>query len=162
MLGIDWLIEQYPNIDSARMAALGRSYGGFMVNWICGHTDRFDCLIGIDGSFDQYHDYFTTDELWFPEWEFKGSPMSNPDEYHRASPINYVENFKTPTMIIHGQKDYRVDISEGLAMFTALQRMGVPSQLLYFPDEGHSIKKIHNSRYSYEKQYEWLARWLQP
>jgi dipeptidyl aminopeptidase/acylaminoacyl peptidase len=160
MLGIDWLINQHPYIDSTRMAALGRSYGGFMVNWICGHTDRFDCLIGIDGSFDQFHDYFTTDELWFPEWEFKGTPMSNPDEYRRASPSNYIGNFKTPTMIVHSQKDYRVDVSEGLAMYTALQRIGVPSQLLYYPDEGHSIQKIYNNRYSYEKQYEWLTRWL--
>lgn len=162
MLGIDWLIERHLYIDSTRMTALGRSYGGFMVNWICGHTDRFECMISIDGCFDQAHEYFTTDELWFPEWEFKGTPMSNPDEYRRASPSDYIENFKTPTMIIHSQKDYRVDVSEGLAMFSALRRMSVPSRILYYPDEGHSIQKIHNNRYSYQKQFEWLARWLKP
>jgi dipeptidyl aminopeptidase/acylaminoacyl peptidase len=160
MLGVDYLLEKHPFIDSTRMAALGRSYGGFMVNWICGHTDRFKCLISIDGSFNQFSDFYTTDELWFPIWEFKGTPVTNPEEYRRASPLTYVENFKTPTMIIHGQRDYRVDVSEAFQMFTALQTMGVPSQFLYFPDEGHSIRKLENLRHVYEKQFEWLAKWL--
>jgi dipeptidyl aminopeptidase/acylaminoacyl peptidase len=162
MLGVDYLIGEYPAIDSNRMAALGRSYGGFMTNWICGHTDRFKCLITIDGTFNHVSDYYSTDELWFPEWEFKGTPWTNYEEYRRSSPATYVENFRTPTMIIHGQEDYRVDVSEALAMYTALQRKGVPSQLLYFPDEGHSIRKLKNLRYVYEKQFEWLARWLAP
>ncbi len=160
MLGIDYLIKNYPFIDSTRMAALGRSYGGYMTNWINGHTDRFKCLITIDGIFSQVSSYYSTEELWFPEWEFKGTPWTNRDEYIRSSPSTYVENFKTPAMIIHGQKDYRVDVSEAFQMYTALQRRGVPSQLLYFPDEGHSIRKIQNHRYVYEKQFEWLARWL--
>ena len=160
MLGIDYLVKTYSLIDSSRMAALGRSYGGFMVNWICGHTDRFKCLIGIDGSSNEVSSYGTTEELWFPEWELSGTPWSNPDEYHRASPLTYAVDFKTPTMLIHGQKDYRVDLSEGLQMFTALQRMGIPSQLLYFPDEGHNARKIGNLRYAYEKQFDWLRRWL--
>lgn len=160
MKGVDYLINHYRFIDSTRMAALGRSYGGFMVNWMCGHTDRFKCLISIDGIFSQMSSYYSTDELWFPEWEFKGTPWTNREEYIRASPSTYVENFKTPMMITHGQKDYRVDVSEAFQMFTALQRMGVPSQLLYYPDEGHSIRKLNNLRHVYEKQFEWLARWL--
>jgi dipeptidyl aminopeptidase/acylaminoacyl peptidase len=162
MLGIDYLINsrEHHYIDSTRMAALGRSYGGFMVNWICGHTDRFQCLISIDGTYNHISGYGSTEELWFPEWEFKGTPWSNYDEYVRSSPVTYAGNFKTPTMVIHGQRDYRVDISEGLQMFTALQRMGVPSQLLYFPDEGHSVRKLKNLRYVYERQLEWLKQWL--
>jgi dipeptidyl aminopeptidase/acylaminoacyl peptidase len=160
MLGVDYLLAHHPFIDSTRMAALGRSYGGFMVNWICGHTDRFKCLISIDGTYNHIASYGSTEELWFPEWEFKGTPWTNSFEYVRSSPASYVGNFKTPTMVIHGQKDYRVDLSEGLSMFTALQRMYVPSQLLYFPDEGHNVGKLKNLRYVYEKQLEWLELWL--
>lgn len=162
MMGVDYLLARYPFIDSTRMAALGRSYGGFMTNWICGHTDRFRCLITIDGPYDQVSGYGSTDELWFPEWEFKGTPYDNWDEYVRASPVRYAVNFKTPTMIIHGGHDYRVDPSEGLQMFTALRRLGVPAKLLYYPDEGHNVQGIRNLRYVYENQFEWLKRWLNP
>ena len=161
MLGVDYLIQEHPFIDSTRMAALGRSYGGFMTNWICGHTDRFRCLITIDGTFNHVAEYGTTDELWFVEWEFEGTPWTNREEFVRSSPSTYVENFKTPTMVIHGEKDYRVDPSEAFQMFTSLQRMGVPSQLLYFPDEGHSIRKLKNLRHVYGKQLEWLEKWLE-
>nr|MBN2278148.1 S9 family peptidase [candidate division Zixibacteria bacterium] len=160
MIGVDYLLEKKPFLDSTRMAALGRSYGGFMTNWICGHTDRFQCLITVDGIFSQISSYFSADELWFPEWEFKGTPWTNRVEYERASPSTYLKNFSTPTMIIHGQMDYRVDVSEAFQMFTALQRRGIPSELLYFPDEGHAVGKIKNHRYVYEKQFEWLERWL--
>ncbi|PKK84386.1 MAG: S9 family peptidase [candidate division Zixibacteria bacterium HGW-Zixibacteria-1] len=160
MLGVDYVLRRFPIIDSTRMAALGRSYGGFMTNWINGHTDRFKCLITIDGSFDQISGYYSTEELWFPEWEYKGTPYTNREEYIRSSPSTYAGNFRTPALIIHGQKDYRIDVSEAFQMFTALQRRGVPSQLLYFPDEGHAIRKLKNHRYVYEKQFEWLARWL--
>jgi len=160
MLGVDCLLAQYPFIYSTRMAALGRSYGGFMINWICGHTNRFKCLICIDGTFNHIAEYGTTDELWFPEWEYKGSPWTNREEYIRSSPATYVTNFKTPTMVIHGQYDYRVDPSEAFQMFTSLQRMGVPSELLYYPDEGHSIHNLKNLRDVYQKQFEWLRKWL--
>lgn len=162
MKGVDYLIHTCPFIDSTRMAALGRSYGGYMVDWICGHTDRFACLISIDGSCNEVSAYGSTEELWFPEWEFRGTPYDNWEEYIRSSPITYAASFKTPTMLIHGGNDYRVDLSEGLQMFTALQRQGVPSQLLYFPDEGHNVGKTQNLRYAYAKQFEWLARWLRP
>ncbi len=160
MMGVDYLLTQHPFIDSTRMAALGRSYGGFMVNWICGHTDRFKCLISIDGTYNHIASYGSTEELWFPEWEFKGTPWTNNFEYVRSSPASFTNNFKTATMVIHGEKDYRVDLSEGLSMFTALQRMYVPSQFLYFPDEGHNVGKLKNLRYVYEKQFEWLELWL--
>jgi len=160
MLGVDYLIDQHPYIDTTRMAALGRSYGGFMTNWICGRTDRFKCLITVDGLFSQFSSYYTTEELWFPEWEFKGTPYTNPEEYRRSSPETYVQNFNTPTLIVHGQKDYRVDVSEAFQMFTALRRLGIPAELVYFPDESHSIRKIKNHRFVYEKQFEWLEKWL--
>ncbi len=160
MTGVDYLIANHPYIDTTRMAALGRSYGGFMTNWICGHTDRFDCLITVDGTYEHISEYGSTEELWFPEWECKGTPWSNREEYVRSSPETYAADFKTPTMVIHGGRDYRVDLSQGLQMFTALQRMGVPSQLLYFPDEGHSVGKLKNLRYVYDEQFRWLKRWL--
>lgn len=160
MKGVDYLLATFPFIDSSRMAALGRSYGGFMTNWICGHTDRFRCLVTIDGTFNHVSDYGSTDELWFPEWESKGTPWTNREEYIRSSPSTYVTAFKTPTMVIHGQFDYRVDLSEGLQMFTTLRRLGVPARLIYLPDEGHYAGKLRNLRFTYEKQFEWLARWL--
>lgn len=160
MLGVDHLLAAHEFVDSTRMAALGRSYGGFMTNWICGHTNRFRCLVTIDGTFNHVSDYGTTDELWFAEWEFNGTPWTNREEYIRSSPSTYVENFKTPTLVIHGEMDYRVDPSEAFQMFTALQRMSVPSEIVFFPDEGHSIGKLVNLRFVYEKQFEWLRRWL--
>lgn len=160
ILGIDHLLETKPFLDSSRMAVMGRSYGGYMANWICGHTDRFKCLVSIDGTFNEISAYGTTDELWFPEWDIDGTPWSNPDEYVRSSPSTYVANFKTPTMVIHGLLDYRVDVGEGLQMFTALQRMGVPSRLLVYPDEGHAVRKLKNLRHVYDEQFDWLGRWL--
>jgi dipeptidyl aminopeptidase/acylaminoacyl peptidase len=162
MTGIDYLLRTYRYIDSTRLGALGRSYGGFMTNWICGHTNRFACLVTVDGTVDHLSDYGATDELWFPEWEYRGTPWSNTAEYLRTSPIMYAQNFHTPTLVVHGQKDYRVDLSAGLQMFTALQRMGVPSQFLYFPDEGHGVSKTENLRVFYDTQLAWLARWLNP
>jgi len=160
MLGVDYLIGKYAFIDTTKLAALGRSYGGFMVNWINGQTDRFACLICVDGTFEQISDYYSTDELWFPNWEFGGPPWEVKENYLKYSPAEFVRNFKTPTLVVHGQLDYRVDVSQGLMMFTALQANSVPSQLLYFPDEGHDLRKLHNIRYFYEVQLEWLARYL--
>jgi len=160
MLGIDFLVEKYDFIDPERLAALGRSYGGYMVNWMEGHTDRFKCFISVDGVFELVSDYYSTDELWFPEWESGGSPWGNPEFYRERSPSTYVENFKTPMLVIHGQYDYRVDVSQGLMLFTALQRRGIPSQLLYFPDEGHSIWKLKNHEHVYKVQFDWLAKYL--
>jgi dipeptidyl aminopeptidase/acylaminoacyl peptidase len=160
MLGVNFLLEKYNFIDPERLAALGRSYGGYMINWMEGHTDRFKCFISVDGVFDLVGDYYSTDELWFPEWESGGPPWSNPEFYRQRSPSAYVESFKTPMLVVHGQYDYRVDLSQGLMVFTALQRRKVPSQLLYFPDEGHSVWKLKNHEHVYKVQFDWLSKYL--
>jgi dipeptidyl aminopeptidase/acylaminoacyl peptidase len=160
MMGLDYLISKHDYIDTTKMAALGRSYGGYMTNWICGQTDRFACLVTVDGPFENISDYYSTEELWFPNWEFGGPPWKNMENYTRQSPAEYVQNFKTPTLVIHGQLDYRVDVSQGIMMYTALQTRNVPSQFLYFPDEGHMLRKLHNIAYAYEIQLEWLAKYL--
>ena len=115
------------------------------INWILGHTDRFKCLVSHDGMFNAESAWGTTEELWFNEWEFKGTPYDNRALYQKWSPHQYAKNFKTPTLVVHGQLDYRLDVSEGFQLFTTLQRMGVPSKMLYFPDEGHWVLKPQNS-----------------
>ncbi|MCP4580719.1 MAG: S9 family peptidase [candidate division Zixibacteria bacterium] len=160
LLGIDYLIAEHEYIDTTKLAALGRSYGGYMINWINGQTDRFACLVSVSGDFDNISAYYSTEELWFPNWEFGGWPWENKEGYLKHSPAEYVHNFKTPTLVIHGQLDYRVDVSQGLMMFTALRARDIPAQLLYFPDEGHSLMKLHNIRYQYEVQLDWLAEYL--
>ena len=158
--GLDYLLKEYPCIDPGRIAGLGRSYGGFLVNYLNGKTNRFKCFISVDGIFDQVLSYYTTDELWFMENEFKGTPYTSPEIYKRSSPMTYVENFNTPCLVIHGGRDYRVDLSQGIAMYTALQRKGVPSQLLIFPDEPHYFRKLQTWKYVYQVQFKWLERWL--
>lgn len=160
MKGVDYLLAEYDFIDGDKLAALGRSYGGYMVNWIEARTDRFDCLVCVDGAFDLFSAYYTTDELWFKEWELRGTPWENSQFYRERSPLTYAESFKTPMLIVHGQRDYRVDLCQAVGMFTVLQRLGIDSQLLYFPDEGHQIHDINNLRYFYEVQFEWLGRFL--
>ena len=132
-----------------------------MINWIEGHPNPFKCLVSHDGDFSTVSSYGTTEELWFPEWEFNGTPWTRPELYAKWSPSSYVKNFKTPMLIIHGQKDYRVDISEGFQMFTALQRMRVPSKFLYFPDEGHWVLKPQNSELWYKTVLDWIAQWIE-
>jgi dipeptidyl aminopeptidase/acylaminoacyl peptidase len=160
MKGLDYALATYPWLDGDRVAALGASYGGWMVNWINGHTNRFKCLVNHDGGFDEFANYFTTEELWFPEWEYKGTPWEKPELYDRFSPARYVDKWQTPTLVIHGAKDYRLADSEGIATFTALQRRGIPSQLLYFPDENHWVLQPRNSIMWHETVLEWLRRWL--
>lgn len=157
---IDYLCTNRPYIDAKRIGAMGRSYGGFLVNWLNGNSDRFACFVSIDGCFDQLMMYYSTDELWFPEKEFGGSPIDNRAEYLRASPSTYVKNFKTPTLVLHGGRDYRVDLSQGIGMFTALQRQGVPSRLIVFPDEGHYYRSQDNWEYAYQEIFVWLERYL--
>ena len=157
---LDYLIARYPFIDGSKIGASGRSYGGYLVNWLNGQTDRFACFVSVDGIFDQLLSYYSADELWFPEMEFGGTPMANREEYLRSSPSTFAQNFKTPTLIFHGGRDYRVDLSQGVAMFTALQRLGVPSKFIYFPDEGHYYFKLQNWKFVYEQQFAWFARFL--
>jgi dipeptidyl aminopeptidase/acylaminoacyl peptidase len=159
MKGLDYAEAHYGFIDKDRECALGASYGGYMANWVLGHTDRFKCIVSHDGMFNAESAWGTTEELWFNNWEFKGTPYTNPEMYEKWSPRNSAKKFKTPTLVIHGQLDYRLDVSEGLQLFTTLQTMGVPSKMLYFPDEGHWVLKPQNSQLWYKTVNDWVDRW---
>ena len=165
MTGLTYAEQHYPFIDKARECALGASYGGYMANWILGHTNRFKCIVSHDGMFNAESAYGSTEELWFNQWEFRGKPWDyygkpdGEDPFRRWSPALSAKNFHTPTLVIHGQLDYRLDVSEGFQLFTTLQRLGVPSKMLYFPDEGHWVLKPQNSRLWYETVNDWVGRW---
>jgi dipeptidyl aminopeptidase/acylaminoacyl peptidase len=156
MKGLDYVLKTYSFLDGNRMAAAGASYGGYMMNWILGHTDRFKCIVSHDGVFNPASAYGTTEELWFNEWEFGGTPYKNPELYKKWSPMEYAQNFKTPTLVIHGQQDFRLDVSEGFQLFTALQRQGVKSKMLYFPDEFHFVVKPQNAELWYKTVLDWI------
>ena len=160
MKGLDYAEQTYPFIDKNRECALGASYGGYAINWILGHTDRFKCLVSHDGMFNAESSWGSTEEIWFNNWEFKGAPYDNRESYVKWSPHQYAKNFKTPTLVIHGQRDYRLDVSEGFQLFTTLQMEGVPSEMLYFPDEGHWVLKPQNSELWYKTVNEWVDRWI--
>jgi dipeptidyl aminopeptidase/acylaminoacyl peptidase len=162
MLGLDYAEQHYPFIDKDRECALGASYGGYAINWIEGHSTRFKCLVSHDGMFNTVSAYGTTEELWFNEWEFKGTPWTNRALYDKWSPEMFATNFKTPLLVVHGQLDYRLDVSEGFQLFTTLQRLKVPSKMLYFPDEGHWVLKPQNSRLWYEVVNDWVDQWTKP
>ncbi len=158
--GLAAALQRYPFISKQQKCALGASYGGYMVNWIAGNwPDGFKCLVNHDGILDERMGYFDTEELWFPEWEHKGTPWDNPEGYGKHSPINHVSKWKTPMMVIHGGKDYRVVETQGLGTFTALQRKGIPSKLLYFPDENHWVLKPANSIQWHDQVLAWLDQW---
>jgi dipeptidyl aminopeptidase/acylaminoacyl peptidase len=159
MKGLDYAEKTYPFIDKDRECALGASYGGYMANWVLGHTDRFKCIVTHDGMFNTYSAWGTTEELWFNNWEFKGTPYTNPEMYEKWNPRNAAKNFKTPTLVIHSQLDYRLDVSEGFQLFTTLQTMGVPSKMLYFPDEGHWVLKPQNSQLWWKTVNDWVDQW---
>jgi dipeptidyl aminopeptidase/acylaminoacyl peptidase len=164
MGGVDYTVAKYPFIDGQRLAAAGGSFGGFMIDWLASHSNgRFKCLISHAGPYDSLSMYGATEELWFPEWEYKGTPWSNPALYDKWNPAKYAADFgkyKTPTLIIDGELDFRVPYTQDLEFFTALQRQGVPSRLIIFPDEGHWVLKPQNSQLWYREFLGWLARWL--
>jgi dipeptidyl aminopeptidase/acylaminoacyl peptidase len=160
MKGLDYAEQHYPFIDKDRECALGASYGGYMANWILGHTNRFKCIVSHDGMFNTESAWGTTEELWFNEWEFRGTPYTNRDLYRKWSPHLSTTSFKTPTLVVHGQLDYRLDVSEGYQLFTTLQRLEIPSKMLYFPDEGHWVLKPQNSRLWYETVNGWVDQWV--
>ena len=179
MKGLDYAEAKYPFIDKTRECALGASYGGYMANWVLTHTDRFKCIVTHDGMFNPQSAYGTTEEMWFNEWEFRplaangtvgGTKPAQPWDYFNAtndadpfrkwSPMLHIKAAHTPTLVIHSQRDYRLDVSEGFQLFTALQRLGVPSKMLYFPDEGHWILKPQNSQLWYQTVGDWCDRWL--
>ncbi len=159
MKGLDHAYAQYRFLDAGRACALGASYGGYMVNWLAGNTDRFKCLVNHDGLFDLESMFYQTEELWFPEWELGGTPYEKPEGYARWTPKAHVSKWKTPMLVIHGGKDYRVTDAQGMATFTALQRRGVPSRLLHFEQENHWVLKPQNSLRWHQEVLAWIARW---
>lgn len=160
MAGLDFALKTYSFLDESRVAAAGGSFGGYMVNWIAGQTDRFQCLISHAGIFDLTSMNVTTEELWFSEWEFGGMPWQSMDLHRDQSPSTFAGNFKSPTLVVHGALDFRVPDSQGLGMFTALRRQGVPSRYLWFPDEGHWIAKPANRIVWWREVHGWLAKYL--
>jgi dipeptidyl aminopeptidase/acylaminoacyl peptidase len=187
MKGLDYAEAKYPFLDKTRECALGASYGGFMADWVLTHTNRFQCIVTHDGMVDPVSAYGSTEEMWFNEWEFrrpedfpagwdgftgagKGAGHAaepwryqnlpaNEDPFRKWSPMRFIENAKTPTLIIHSQRDYRLDVSQGFELYTALERRGVPARFLYFPDEGHWVLKPQNSQLWYDTVSDWCDRW---
>ena len=165
MTGLDYAEQHYSFIDKSRECALGASYGGYMADWVLGHTDRFRCIVTHDGMFNAESAFGTTDEDWFNIWEFRGHPWDyygKPDSenpFRKWSPSLSAKNFKTPTLVVHNQLDYRLDVSEGFQLFDTLQLLGVPSNMLYFPDEGHWVLKPQNSQLWWKTVNDWVDQW---
>ena len=158
--GLAAALEKYPWMDGDKVCALGASFGGYMINWIAGNwPDRFRCLVSHDGNIDERMAYFDTAVLWFPERDHKGTPWDNPEGYEKQNPVNFVKNWKTPMLVIHGGKDFRVVETQGFGTFNALQRRGIPSRFLYFPDENHWVLKPANSVLWHETVLVWLNKW---
>jgi len=163
MKGLDYAIANYKFIDGDKVAAAGGSFGGYMVDWIAGHTGRFKALISHAGPYDKLSMYGGTEELWFEEHDMAGTPWTNPESYHKWSPSTYAAEFgkyKTPTLVIGGEIDFRIPYTQDLQFFTALQRQGVPSKLIIFPDEGHWVLKPQNSELWYREFLAWLEKYL--
>ncbi|MEE9503445.1 MAG: S9 family peptidase, partial [Candidatus Aminicenantaceae bacterium] len=139
MKGMDYVLENYDFVDSSKQAAIGGSFGGYSVNWIMGHSNRFKCIVSHASLYNLVNFYGATEELWFPEWDMGKSPWDEPELYAKWSPHVHAKKFKTPTLVTHGELDYRVPLAESFQLFTALQRQGIPSRLVVFPDEGHVI-----------------------
>ncbi len=156
--GMKHLEGAYPFIDTDRACALGASYGGFMINWIAGQwSDGFRCLVNHDGVFDNRMMYYATEELWFAEWEHGGPYWENVKAHERDNPVNYVDRWRTPMLVIHGSLDYRIPETQGIGAFTALQRRGVPSRLVVFPDENHWVLSPANSLQWHDEVLGWLG-----
>ncbi|HEV2617588.1 MAG TPA: S9 family peptidase, partial [Candidatus Acidoferrales bacterium] len=163
MNGVDYAIAHFPFIDSTRLAEAGGSYGGYMTDWIATHTARFRCVISHAGPYDLVSMYGATEELWFVEHDLRGTPWSNPEAYAKWSPSTYAAalgKFHTPMLVIDGELDFRVPYTQDLELFTALQRQGVPSKLVIFPNEGHWVLKPQNSKLWYHEFVDWLAMYL--
>jgi len=159
--GLAFVLERYPWLDGDRVCALGASYGGYMINWIASQwPDRFRCLVNHDGVFEQRMMYFGTEELWFPEWEHGGPYYEAAPGYERHNPALFVDRWSTPMLVIHGGLDFRVPPTQGLGAFAALQRRGIPSELLFFPNENHWVLKPNNSKQWHDTVGRWLDRYL--
>jgi dipeptidyl aminopeptidase/acylaminoacyl peptidase len=159
MNAYDHAVNNFDFIDKNNTFAAGASYGGYMINWIAGHTDRFNALVSHAGVFNLESMYGTTEELWFPEWEFGGTPWEKRELYEKWSPHRYIHNATTPVLVTHGAYDFRVSEEQGMQLFTSLQRLGVDSQFLYFPDETHFIAKPQNARLWWNTIYGWFNRY---
>jgi dipeptidyl aminopeptidase/acylaminoacyl peptidase len=166
MNGVAALIQQKKYVDKERVGAGGASYGGYMVNWLLGRNNdprvKFKVFLSHAGVYNLESMAGATEELWFTNWEFKGTPATNPEMYARWSPHKFAKNFNTPTLVTHGEQDFRVPIGEGLQLYTALQINNVDSKLIYFPDEGHWILKPQNSEFWYNNVLDWFNKYLKP
>lgn len=160
--------KKYTFLDGDRACALGASYGGYMINWLAGNWfDRkgnapFKCLVNHNGVFDTRSMGLVTEELWFTEWEFGGPVHEKPEGYERFNPARHINKWKTPMMVVAGQNDFRVPIDQSLSTFTALQRRGIESQLLYFPDENHWVLKPQNSLQWHDAVHAWMKKYIGP
>lgn len=155
----DYAINNFSFIDKNNTFAAGASYGGYMINWIAGHTDRFNALVSHAGVFNLESMYGTTEELWFPEWEFTGTPWEKREVYHKWSPHRYIHNCKTPVLIVHGAYDFRVSEEQAFQLFTSLKRLGVDTKFLYFPDETHFVAKPLNSKLWWATVLDWFRKY---
>jgi len=158
MNSYDYAVKNFPFIDKKNTFAAGASYGGYMVNWLLGHETRFNAVVSHDGVFNLESMWGTTEELWFPEWEFKGTPWQNRKMYEKWSPHRYIQNAKMPTLIVHSANDFRVTEDQAFQLFTSLQRLGVESKFLYFPDEFHFVVKPQNARLWWNTVYDWFEK----
>ena len=159
-LGLAAAAAQDAQVDAGNACALGASYGGYMMNWIAGQwPDGFKCLVQHDGVFDARAMAYETEELWFDEWEHGGPYFEVPQEFEKWNPVNHVAQWKTPMLVVTGEKDFRIPYTQGLAAFTALQRRDIPSKLLVFPDENHWVLKPKNSLQWYGEALGWLDKW---
>ncbi len=159
LMAVTDYVEKLPYVDADRMAAAGGSYGGYMIDWMLGHTSRFKCLISHAGVYDLREEAQSTEELWFPMWEFGGMPWDNPEVYDKWSPSHFAREFQTPTLVIHGELDFRIPYSQARPVCAALQMRKVPSELLIYPDEGHWVLKPQNSALWYKTFLDWVDRW---
>jgi len=159
LMAVTDYVSRLSYVDSTRMAAAGGSYGGYMVNWLLGHSDKFKAFVSHAGVYDLRSMGGETEELWFSTWEFRGFPWQTPEMHEKWSPSSFAGNFKTPTLVIHGELDYRVPYGQGLQLFTALQAQKVPSKLLIYPDEGHWILKPQNADLWYKSFVDWVTEW---
>ena len=161
MKGLD-VVGHLPFVDSTRMGAAGGSYGGYMIYWMAGHTNRFKALVAHDGIFNPLSMAGTTEEQWFPLWEFGGPPQQPAARalMEKWSPANYISNWATPMLVVHSQNDFRVDISEGMQAFTALKLRKLPGKFLYFPDEGHFVTGARNRRLWWGTVLDWMDTYL--
>lgn len=162
--GQQYAVEHFPFIDPDRIVAAGASYGGFMINWMAGHIDEFKypfrALVCHDGIFDARSMYYTTEELWFEEWEHGGVPWQS-DLFEKWNPARFVDKFKVPMLVVHSENDFRVPVSQGFMLFTALQRRGIDSKMLYYPDEDHFVSKPQNARLWWNTVFDWFTAHLQ-